>query len=168
MLGAAVLSSSGISGEEDAALLRKPLVVLTGAESRIKEKCRHLITSEEEWARIWLRHRGRPLETHDDYYNKAGVPLIDFESCMVLALFQGPGSNSAGLRAMSIHEGEEVTIFRFDDKSYQTMERGDKVSVYGFFILPRSSRTLIVQENVQALLVGKPVWKEVVRFEGGE
>jgi hypothetical protein len=37
---------------------------------------------------------------------------------------------------------------------------GEQVTVYGFFVLPRSSKTVVLEENVQNYIGGKPVWKE--------
>ena len=61
-------------------------------------------------------------------------------------------------------------VLRFEDKGYQTMSRvgeghhGNQVTVYGFFVLPRSSKTVVLEENVQNIIGEKPVWKEQIRL----
>lgn len=80
------------------------------------------------------------------------------------------GANSAGLTAVSATETGGRVTFRYDDKSYQTGGPdggGERVAAWGFFILPRSSKTLLVEENVQRLTGRDPDWKERARFETG-
>jgi hypothetical protein len=37
---------------------------------------------------------------------------------------------------------------------------GVQATVYGFFVLPRSSKTVVLEENVQNYLGQPPEWKE--------
>ena len=99
------------------------------------------------------------------YFNPAGVPDVNFENCMVIAIFKGPACNSAGLRAVSVHEDSEALLFRFDDMSYQTGNWSDKVTVYAFFVLPRSTRPVVLEEDVQGIINKPPTWQERARFE---
>jgi hypothetical protein len=84
---------------------------------------------------------------------------------MVVAVFQGNDVNSAGLKAVAILEEKDRLVLRFQNKSYQTMgygqvDEGERVTVYGFFVLPRSSKTVVLEENVQNIIGQPPVWKE--------
>lgn len=77
---------------------------------------------------------------------------------MVLAIFRGRGWNSAGVRAISIVEEQGRIVFRFHDKSYQTDGpdgRGKQGTAYAFFVIPRSTKAVVLEENVQGL-IGKP------------
>ena len=144
----------------------KPYVVITGADSHIAERQCFRVSSNDEWTALWLRHKGKESsKKYDDYFNPAGVPNVNFENCMVIAIFKGPGSNSAGLRAVSVHEDPEAMLFRFRDMSYQSGNWSDKVTVYGFFVLPRSTMPVVLEEDVQGIINKPPVWRERARFE---
>jgi hypothetical protein len=68
---------------------------------------------------------------------------------MVIAVFQGSGVNNAGLKAVALLEEKDRIVFRFENKGYQTAGRGSggqQVTVYGFFVLPRSSKTVVLEE----------------------
>jgi hypothetical protein len=118
--------------------------------------------SEGEWIKIWRRHRGaKESDDYDLYYNPLGLPYIDFEKCMVIAVFQGSGWNSAGLGTAAVLESKDSMVLRLVDKSYQTAGRdpdggGRRTTVYGFFVLPRSDRTVVLAQVT--LLRGCVCW----------
>lgn len=152
----------------------KPYVVITGMDSHIKEPGCFRVTSREQWVTLWLRHTGRESSDtfeskYDDFYNPAGVPDVDFDKCMVIAVFQGAGVNSAGLKAVSVEDVGRHIVFRFEDKAFQTGGVKDgggvKVNVYGFFVLPRSTRPVVVEEGHRYMKPDTPVWRERARFE---
>jgi hypothetical protein len=148
-------------GEDSVEQVKRPLVTLTGTDSHVKECSYHRITSEDEWIKIWQRHTG-PRESKD--FIPLGFPIIDFEKCMVIAVFQGNGWNSSGLKTILVKEGKDDIVFRFEDMHYQTMGPGgggERVTVYGFFVLPRSDKTVVLEENQQIYLGEPPVWKAV-------
>jgi hypothetical protein len=146
----------------------KPCVTLTGADSRVAERGYHRITSMNEWVDLWRKHKGDSGGgEYNHYYNPLGLPAVDFDRYMVIAVFQGVGMNSAGLDAFCLSPDEDRLVLRFNDKSYQTSGPdggGKSVSVYGFFVLPRSSSPVILEENVQGLIGKPPVWKERITF----
>jgi hypothetical protein len=161
-------STRGSAEENTARQTISPSVTLTGADSHVKERSYHCVTSEDEWIKIWQRHKGAKETTdYDLFYNPLGLPYINFEKCMVIAVFQGSGRNSAGLKAIAVLEDRDGIVFRFEDKHYQTAGPdggGKEATVYGFFVLPRSSKTVAFEENVQNLKGKPPVWKERVRL----
>jgi len=146
----------------------KPCVVITGADSHVVQRQYHRITSTNNWTRLWQKHKTEKVtDQYDLYYDPLTLPLIDFDRYMVIAIFQGSGWNSAGLTAVSISEEDNRIIFRFDDKSYQTGGPdggGKKVAVYGFFVVPRSSKPVVLEENVQGILGKPPVWEKRITF----
>ena len=159
-------SASTFAEDKIAAKTIRPYVILTGAQSHVNERSCFRITSREDWTELWLRHVGKNSQGgYNHYHNQAGIPEIDFDQCMVVAIFQGSCWNSAGLKADSIIEAKDEITFRFDDKCYQTMELGDRVVVYGFFILPRSAKMITLEENVQGIIGNPPVWEKRARFE---
>lgn len=151
--------AAGLAAAEDNA---RPLVTITGADSHVTARNYHRVASEEEWIKIWQRHKGeKEAKDYDLFYNPLGLPSIDFEKCMVIAVFQGSGVNSAGLKTVAILENKDRSILRFEDKHYLTCYNGLKqVTVYGFFVLPRSSKTVVLEENVQNIIGQPPAWKE--------
>jgi|GEM_PF-1249444 len=160
LLLAALCASSGPAPGATLA----PFVTLTGADSHVTEARCLRITSADEWATTWLEHVGAPPKPkYDAYYNKAGLPVVDFEHCMVIAVFAGATQNTAGASAVSgpledpaadvktpTAEGDDV--LRLSWHSYQTMgpdERGgaEDVTPFGFFVVPRSAAPLVVQDR---------------------
>lgn len=159
----------GLTAEQEkATTIVKPCVTITGADSHVSECGYHRIASMKEWIQVWQKHEGHKVdEEYDLYYNPLGVPLVDFDNYMVIAIFQGSSWNSAGLSAVSISQEEDRIVFRFDDKSYQTLGPdggGKRVTVYGFFVVRRSAKAVILEENVQGLKGKPPVWKERITF----
>ena len=154
-----ILPETKISfAEQPAEKVTKPCVVISGADSHVKKPRYLRITSSKEWVKVWEEHKEE--EPNID---------IDFDRFMVIAVFQGESVNSASLKCDSVVEKNEKILFRFDDISYQTMGPGpdggaQKVTVYGFFILPRSPKPVVLEENVQRYLGQRPEWKEQSRF----
>ena len=145
-----------------------PYVTITGADSHVTQRGCFRVMSEDQWIKTWQRHKGaKETQNYDLYYNPLGLPYVDFGQCMVIAIFQGRGWNSAGLKVVAILEEKDRTVLRFQDKSYQTEGPGgggEQVTVYGFFVLPRSGKTVVVEEDVQRYLGQPPVWKERVKL----
>jgi hypothetical protein len=131
---------------------------LSGAGSHVS-KCEYRrVASIKEWAEFWKKHKGQKAgEEYDLHYDP--VPLIDFDRFMVIAIFQGGRWNSAGLKAVSIQEHNDSIIFRFDDKSYQTIGPdggGKQVTVYGFFSICKCTSLTINSSTSGAQAVGRP------------
>ena len=161
-----VTGGQAVADERPVAKL--PLVGIWGAQSAIHARSYLLIASAKSWTELYLRHLGKDAAKHSDYYNAEGVPEIDFEQCMVVAVLQGDGMNSSGVRVESVTEEAERVLVRFDDRSYQTEGPGgggQRVAAYGFFVLPRSKKPLVLEEDVQSMLGKPPEWKERARLE---
>ena len=142
----------------------QPMVTISGANSHVTTKRCLRITTQEEWAALWLEHVGQPPKAkYDLYYNEAGLPLVDFERCMVVAVFDGATHNCAGVSAVTgpLEDPEAETktpvasgddVLRLSWHSYQTGGPGPdggavEASPFGFFVLPRSSAPLVVQDR---------------------
>jgi hypothetical protein len=159
--------------EGPAGKVLKPCVAITGADSHVT-KCRYQrIVSADDWARVWQEHKGeKPTGKYDLFYDSLALPLIGFDDFMVIAIFQGDGSNNAGFQAVSIVEEDTRIVFRFRDKGYQTMSRypgnagrgGRKATAYGFFVLPRSKKPLVLEEGQFPLSGDPPLWHERITF----
>ena len=170
LLGAVCMTAiHGVTAEpQNQPTVITPCVILTGADSHVSDREYHRITSMNDWAKLWQKHKGQKDNSeYDLYHDPLGLPLIDFQRYMVIAIFQGTRWNSAGLKAVSILEQQDGIVFRFDDKSYQTGGRnggGRRVTVYGFFIVPRSPKPVVLEENVQRVIGRPPEWKERITF----
>lgn len=143
----------------------KPYVTLAGAASKIRTREYHRITTREELVRVWLRHAGVDPARYTDFYNEAGVPDVDFERCMVVAVFGGECVNSAGIDAVTVAEQSDPMLLRFQHRWFQSGPEGDRATPFGFFVVPRSTKALVLEENVQNLIGGQPEWKERARFD---
>lgn len=174
--GAVVTARWSAAGAQEATAPRSaaadtvPLVGVWGAKSAIKERSYARVTNAEDWTALWLRHVGADAAKHSPYYNAEGVPDVDFTRCMVVAICQGERWNSAGVRVVSVSEDDERVLVRFDDRSYQTAGEGPDggrvaATAFGLFVLPRSAKAVVLEEDVQNLIGQPPRWKERARFD---
>lgn len=143
-----------------------PLVTLTGTDSHVTKPEYLRVESEEEWVKVWQRHKGvKESKDYDFYYNPLKLPSIDFKQCMVIAVFQGNGWNSAGLTTVPVEQEKDRVILGFRSKGFQTVGPnggGKQVAVYGFFVLQRSDKPVVVKEQVVLILDPnvKPSWHQ--------
>ena len=147
----------------------EPYVEFRGGQSKIKTRSYRRVIAPNDWADLWIEHTGaqRHKGDYNWYYNEAGVPLIDFQRCMVVAVFQGEKWNSAGVTTVTVTEEKDRILLRFDDKSFQTAGPdggGVRATPFGIFVLPRSAKPIALEENVQGLIGKPPVWKERARL----
>jgi len=153
-----VLSSEIFAGEPGTAVT-KPYASLWGADSQVKKKSYHLIGSPKEMDEVWSRHRGNT----DFDYN--GRPEVDFDRCLVVAIFQGESANTAGIECTGILEGATSLTFRFRNRWYQTAVTAKRASAYGFFVIPRTRKPIVIEEDVHQGIGQPPIWKERIRLE---
>jgi hypothetical protein len=168
-------ASSEVLGKGHEPTIR-PYVTLTGTDSRVQQNSYHRIQSEKEWIHIWQRYKGeKESSDYNIFYNPLGVPVVDFQQCMVIAICQGQLANTAGLTPVEILEEKDRILFRFVHKSYQTQETDAKevapgvtefpnvklVNVYGFFVVPRSTKTVVIEQDVHRIKGRPPQWKQL-------
>lgn len=146
---------------------KRALVTLTGASSKA-ERGVELARTEPNFIRLWQRHIGaKETGEYNAHYNEIGLPVVDFDRCMVVAIFEGDTWNSAGFSVHSIFERSGRLILRYEAKSYQTSGPdggGRQASPYAFFVLPRFDKEIVMERNVQRLIRGGPVWKQQASF----
>ena len=153
-----VFTACSLAAENNEDVSIKPCVTLTGSDSRVSKPSFHRVQSLKDWAKVWAIHTGQetvPYENwdnqYDEFYNPLNLPMIDFGNYMVVAIFQGAGSNNAGLNAVSILNNTDGITFRFENKHFSTSGPnggGKNVNVYGFFVIPRSTKPIIVEEKI--------------------
>jgi hypothetical protein len=159
--------------QDSKAALTKPLLVLTGADSHVIKPAYQRITSEAAWQQLWLSHLGKTEA--DSFREHLPIVQIDFEKCMLIAVFRGVATNSRGVNVISVEEQEASVCVRFDDMSYQTAGGfGDdaggsvKVTPYAMIVIPKSTKLVVLEENVQGLKNQPPTWKERARLKTNE
>jgi len=127
-----------------------PFVVLSGANSSITNAECVRVTTDEQWNKLWDRHSLNHLKT------ETGLPItvqpaVDFGRFMIIALFYGDGWNTRGLKVTDCRkEGNRLEI-GVDWLMYQTGAKADKVSPYGFIVLPRSSSAVFINHDTRNL-----------------
>jgi len=118
--------------------------------------------------KVWQEHKGqKPTDQYDLFYDPLTLPIVDFDHYMVIAIFQGTGWNNAGVTVVEIVEEDNSIILRFANKYYQTGGTdggGQRTTAYGLFVLPRSKKPIILEENVQHNKGNPPIWKECIKF----
>jgi len=139
-----------------------PCVALSGADSQIGEKSYLRITNENDWVKLWRNHKGDQSGGEYDFeHDPLGLPIVDFNQFMVLALFEGRDESPDGFQADSISESPEEMTIRFLGMGNSTgfakeFEGNPECSVeepaapvrhaYGFFFVPKSSKAIVLQK----------------------
>jgi hypothetical protein len=149
----------------------KPLVEFSGAHSKVDRPTFRRITNLKEFREAFMQHLGQDSSRFDEFYNPFGVPTVDFNRCMVIAVFAGSGWNDAGISAVSISDDRDRLLVRFAHRYYQTSvdfnsqnDGGERVTAFGIFVLPRSDKEVVLQEGSNRYGVSPQEWKEVARF----
>jgi hypothetical protein len=146
-----------------AAKARMPLVVVSGADSEVRQASYRRITEPDEWAKIWANHVGTSV---DDPYSPRFE--VDFGRCMVIAILRGEQQNSRGIQLDSMEDSEDVLVIRFTQLGYQTSGADNNKPLdrpYAFVVVPAATKRIVIEENVQNLIGRPPDWKEVARME---
>lgn len=139
-----------------------PCVALYGLDSQIGEKGYLRITKQSEWVKLWRKHKGDQSGGEYDFeHDPLGLPIVDFNQFMVLALFEGHDESPFGFQAESISETPDEMTIRFVGMGNSTgfakeFEGNPECSVeesaapirhaYGFFFVPKSSKAIILQK----------------------
>ena len=146
--------------------LLSPVVSFRGEHSAIDETRYVKITDEQAWAGLWCEHIAKTEKGDYGYfYNPKNVPIVDFKQCMVIAIFQGERWNTAGVTCEEVLDGKQLTL-RFDGLGYQTTvidpddaEAQEKSRPFGMFVLPKSDKVILLEENVQNRMNQPPKWR---------
>src|SRR4051812_40690109 len=91
------------TGEEPNTITSKPLVVLTGPNSKIERASAFRVTSTEKIEQIWREHIGRGQD-FDEY----PAPAVDFDRCLLVAIFKGVSVNCYGERVALVVERDNT------------------------------------------------------------
>ncbi len=139
----------------------KPLVSVSGINSRIDKESYFLVKSIKDWTDLWSRHSSDDAER---------IPVVDFEECMIVAAFSGKMPNCRGLEAVELDENSRQIVLRFHDLTYQTVAitkdggEAKRVTPYAFFFVRKSPKSVVLEKDVRQYLGTPPVWKGVASF----
>ena len=143
----------------------RPLVTWWGAHSRASGAAANYlrIVDAEDWRKLWQTHAGEDV---DDHVRAVTFPDIDFERCMVVAVFAGDSVNTAGVAIQSITDKGNRLVVRFDQIAHSSQGKSaDSCRPFALALLPASRLPLVFEEDVRDLKDETPVWKERARLE---
>lgn len=145
----------------------EPLMVMAGHDSEIDVERYVLASSQQAFDEQWIAHQGDRVARAAQGWPM--TPQIDFESCAAIFIFGGDAFNSNGFRVVDIIEGAGVVKVRFEPISFQTSslegeDPGIRVRPWAMVLIERTDRTIILEEDVQGLIGGEPIWKVRATF----
>lgn len=138
---------------------------LRGPHSAVDVRRFERVTAAADFAKLWREHRPEADNRHADMLD------VDWDAQMVVAIFQGKSANSDGVKTEDVIDRGADLLIRYDDYSYQTMSTGkdpnggaQRVTAFGFIVLPRSEKPIVIEENTQGLIGKPPIWTERVKI----
>jgi len=141
----------------------KPLLTMHGRNSKITKRKLLRITTAEDWWALWAEHKtGSPKPK--DLPGNLDFAELDFEKVMAIAVFEGQGNNCRGYTSHSITEVQDRLVVRLHAHTYQSGVDTPVTQAWGILIIPRSSKVVVLEHDVRALLDDPPEWKEWARF----
>jgi hypothetical protein len=146
-----------------------PFVQFTGHDSQRTKPGFFLVRADQPWRRLWAEHSGKPTDEGMSMARHL-APKIDFDRCIVIAYFAGSTANSDGAVVEEVRESGEALTVRFIDATFQTAGqdgRGGAVDVnpYAFWVLPTTTKPIVIEEGNYSSKRDPVRWKEVHRFE---
>ena len=146
----------------------KPLVSLMGRTSKVTKPGYHRVESAKAWDALWLRHQTGKPEPGDGVPNDFLHGAVDFNRCMVVAVFQGKGINCSGFEVHTVSEAKDRLVVRVEGQYYQTGEGAAATAAWGAFILPRSAKPIVIELDTRLLIADTPKWTRVAELQPGD
>ena len=135
------------------------LAVVTGNDSRVKERSYQRIASPADWKKAWLNHLGMKEDT---IYRP--VMEVDFSRCEVVAYFEGDSWNTCGFTVHSVTERDDSILLRIEGVHYQTEDGADRVAPFAFVVVPKSQKPITLEKSDPHFPNEPPRWREVAHF----
>jgi hypothetical protein len=142
----------------------KPVVVWSGIDSGQSKPVFCRCRSADEWQATWKAHQ------HEGGDAGRAAPEVDFESFMVLALFQGDGSQNYGLVVVEIVDEADGLRVRYETGYYQIAGIPDSEAdrrkldtrSFAFIVIPRSDKAITFESGTRQRTNLPPGdWKQV-------
>ncbi len=173
---------SGLHGRPDGALdpvreARLPYLVAWAGRDTLAPGSVERIATQAAWERFWRAHTGAAAAEAPTGAIAPGVivPEIDFSRCMVIAIVPGEVVRGYSVQLVEVEDRKADRVLRYDVLRYQSaMRLGDGNGAppppppthrpFGCFVIERTEKPLVLEENVQGLIGQPPVWKESHRI----
>jgi hypothetical protein len=156
----------------------KPLVVISGIDSHVKQPSYTCITTAEDWRRTWARHinlptvRGRSVDDLLAITEKM-IMQVDFDRCLAVVIFRGEQIQVRQITVDSVLESVGSITIRFKELHYG-IDLGPNESPrplerpYAFIVLPKTNKEIVLQEKIWSKedeRFGRPPkWEEWARL----
>src|SRR5437016_5092851 len=101
------LLGAGHSAPQDSTRKVKPVISWMGHDSKQAKAWFVRCERDEDWYAVCARHQGR------ESTGPPWCPQIDFDTCLVVALFGGEGSSPLGIYVCEIIEDKERMRLRY-------------------------------------------------------
>lgn len=168
IVSTAVLSQFSWAADADkSSVTDSAIAVLSGNDSHISKPTFRRVESAAEWKKTWLDHLGHKEDT---IYRPAME--IDFNRCIVVAIFGGKTTNSCGYRVESVRENDNEILTRITGIRYQTAGPNggaDSATPYCFIVLPKSEKPIVLEETTYSMNAkDAAVSREVARLNAAE
>jgi hypothetical protein len=145
----------------------QPLLALTGRKSKVLAPGYHRIETAEAWKALWMRHQTGKSKPDTAPENLHHVD-VDFDRCIVIAVFQGDGSSCEGYEVDSIQESASRILVRVRAHHVQTGQGYVHESeAWGVFVIPRSRKPVVVELDTRSLIRSPPKWTKVADLPPG-
>lgn len=96
---------------------------------------------------------------------------IDFKKNLIVAVYKGKMVNCSGISIVNAVENDGIITVFLKGNYYQTFHSGlddnyqvDTSTPYLIFALPKSSKKILIEEDVQNYIGGPPLWKAIQEF----
>jgi hypothetical protein len=158
-----LLAAVPLAGAGDPPPKVRPVILWVGTDSGCKEPSVACCRSVDEWCRTWNAHQDGGGDDGRDR------PVIDFETHMVLAVFQGEGGRDGGLRMFEVLDEAEGLKVRYFSAGIQTVfVPGAEIPTkprtqrnYVFAVVPRSDKAVTFERGQRHRLDEPPGdWKQ--------
>jgi hypothetical protein len=138
------------------------LAASTGNDGRLETPRYERIRRSREMNTLWIDLLGDEADRKPELYRRKPAP--DFGKEELICIVQGNRQNCNGLYVREVDENDERIRIRYDQMSYQTVNRVDEARPFLLLTVRQSKKPIVVEENVQSLIHGPPKWKERARL----
>jgi hypothetical protein len=142
----------------------RPVIEWTGTDSSVPKSSYIRCQSPKELQAAWKDH----YKDRDHAHRAAPVPEVDFDRYMLLALFQGNGSQNYGLYVIEILDEPAGLRVRYGVSGYQValaLSEEDRrymaTRSYAFVVIPRSDKVVTFEQGYRSMSDDPWEWTKV-------
>ncbi len=127
----------------------------SGGQSEIGRKFRVFATSQASFDAL----------TERMFAKTPKFDPIDFTKHVALVVSAGDSVNCSGFGCAEAYEDDRRVLVRMSARTFQTDGRGMRTRPWGIFVLPRATKTYVLERNVQGYIGGPAIWQETFRAD---